>query len=156
MSSINGTESSNDLPEEQVLQTQLTDETYEELATLEGCTVLGVSFWDSSLVDELEEEIPTDEERAIIDLDLYLDDQTLLELYGAQLFPREQSEPLVGLQALEQALVELVDGEGELSEVAQTEEGTLALVFADADGKIGPIITVGAWAVSEWEELPEE
>lgn len=156
MTSINGTESSNDLQEDRVLQTQLTDETYEELAALEGSSVLGVSFWDSSLVDELEDELPTDEERVIVDLDLYLDEQILLELYGAQFFPNEHSQPLVGLQALEQALIELVDGEGELLEVAQTEEGTLALVFSGADGEIGLIITVGAWAVGEWEELPEE
>jgi hypothetical protein len=91
----------------------------------------------------------------VIDLDLYLDDNTLLELYGASLFPAASQEPLVGLAALEAALVDLADSESELSEVAQTEDGALALVFGvDEQPKL--IIAVGAWSVSEWDELPED
>ncbi|MER2600350.1 MAG: hypothetical protein ABTQ73_12590 [Caldilineales bacterium] len=159
MESPNGTEElmddvMDDLSDE-MLHTELTDETYEELAVSEGAVVVGLAFWDSSLIDEVEEEPPASAERVSIDLDLYLDDNTLLELYGANLFPAEQQDPLAGLPALEAALVDLADSEAELSEVAQTEDNALALVFA-VNGETRLIIAVAAWAVSEWEELPED
>ena len=156
----NGTEelSADDLSSEmmdEILYTELTDESYEELAVSEGAVVIGLAFWDSSLADELEEEPPTPEDRVSIDLDLYLDDNTLLELYGVSLFPADSQEPVVGLPAMEAALVDLADSESELSEIAQTEDGALALVFA-AEGKVKLILAVGAWSVSEWDELPED
>lgn len=140
---------------EDVLHTELTDEAYEELAVSEGAVVIGLSFWESSVADELEEEPPAPERRAVIDLDLYLDDNTLFELFGASLFAAEQSEPLVGVAAIEKALVDLADSESELSEVAQTEDGALALVFGTGE-ELKLIITVSAWSVSEWDELPED
>jgi hypothetical protein len=153
--SPNGTEELMDDLSDEILHTELTDEAYEELVVSEGAVVVGLAFWDSSLVDEMEEEQPAAEDRVMIDLDLYLDDNTLLELYGASLFPVESQEPLMGLAALEKALVDLADSESELSEVAQTEDGALALVFA-AEEKARLIIAVGAWSVSEWDELPED
>lgn len=155
MPSNNGTNSADDQFDDLIFETELSDEAYEELASLEGAAVIGISFWDSSLADELEELPPSDEERVVIDLDLYLEDMTLLELYGVMLFPGVDAEPMMGLKVLEQALIDLVDSEGELSEVAQTEDGNLALVFT-AEDEIELIITVSAWAVSEWEELPED
>lgn len=155
MENPNGQEPIVDELFEDVLHTELTDEAYEELAVSEGAVVVGLSFWESSVADELEEEAPTPEQRSVIDLDLYLDDNTLFELFGASLFPPEQSTPLVGVAAIEKALVEMADSESELSEVAQTEDGALALVFA-AGEDLKLIITVGAWSVSEWDELPED
>jgi hypothetical protein len=153
--SPNGTEELMDDLSDEVLYTELTDEAYEELAVSEGAVVVGLAFWDSSLADEIADEAPTAEERVVIDLDLYLDDNTLLELYGASLFAADSQEPLVGLKALEDALVDLADSESELSEVAQTEDGALALVFG-VDEQPRLIIAVGAWSVSEWDELPED
>ncbi|MFZ2487733.1 MAG: hypothetical protein WAZ19_06380 [Anaerolineae bacterium] len=155
MDSPNGTEEIMDDLSDEMLHTELTDEAYDELAVSEGAVVVGLAFWDSSLADEIEEEAPAPENRVVIDLDLYLDDNTLLELYGASLFQAEQEDPIVGITALEAALVELADASAELSEVAQTEDGALALVFS-AEGQIKLIIAVGAWAVSEWDELPED
>lgn len=153
--SPNGTEELMDDLSDEILHTELTDEAYEELAVSEGAVVVGLAFWDSSLADEIADEAPTAEERVVIDLDLYLDDNTLLELYGASLFAADSQQPLVGLKALEDALVDLADSESELSEVAQTEDGALALVFA-AGEEPRLIIAVGAWSVSEWDELPED
>lgn len=155
MDSPNGTEEIMDDLSDEMLHTEMTDEAYDELAVSEGAVVVGLAFWDSSLADEIEEEVPAPENRVVIDLDLYLDDNTLLELYGASLFQAEQEEPIVGIAALEAALVDLTDASAELSEVAQTEDGALALVFS-AEGQIKLIIAVGAWAVSEWDELPED
>jgi hypothetical protein len=155
MMSNNGTASTEESMEEFLLQTELTDEAYEELAALEGSTVVGISFWDSSLADDLEEEVPGDEERSIIDLDVYLEDQTLLELFAAMLYRSPDDDPLVGLGTLEQALMDLVDAEGQLDEVAQTEDGGLVLAFA-VDGATSLIIAVSAWSVDEWDEMPDE
>jgi hypothetical protein len=155
MENPNGQEPIVDELFEDVLHTELTDEAYEELAVSEGAVVVGLSFWESSVADELEEEPPAPEQRSVIDLDLYLDDNTLFELFGASLFPAEQTEPLVGIAAIEKALVDLADSESELSEIAQTEDGVLALVFGTGE-ELKLIITVSAWSVSEWDELPEE
>jgi hypothetical protein len=146
--SPNGTEELMDDLSDEILHTELTDDAYEELAVSEGAVVVGLAFWDSSLADEMEA-------RVMIDLDLYLDDNTLLELYGASLFAADSQDPVVGLAAMEAALVDLADNESELSEVAQTEDGALALVFA-VDDQPRLIIAVGAWSVSEWDELPED
>lgn len=143
-----------ELLEEDTLQTELTEEAYEELADLEGSVVVGLSFWDSSLADELEEEPVESGERQLLDLDLFLEDNATLELYGALLYLDPESEPLVGMSALEKALVAMVDQESTLSEVAETGDGAPVFVFAAGD-QVTLIITAGAWTVSEWEELPE-
>lgn len=153
--SPNGTEELMDDLSDEILNTELTDEAYEELAVSEGAMVVGLAFWESSLGDDPDEEPPAPETRTAIDLDLYLDDNTLLELYDASLFKPDRQEPLVGLNALEAALVDLADSESELNEVAQTEDGALALIFGVED-EPRLIIAVGAWSVSEWDELPED
>lgn len=155
MPSSNGTGTLEEDMLEDELQTELTDESYAELAQLEGATVLAMAFWESSLVDELEEQAPSAEERTVVDLDIYLDDYALLELYGASLYTTDQGEPVMGVAAIEDALMDLADSESVLSEVAQTDDGSLALIFA-ADEQIQLIITVSAWVISEWEELPED
>lgn len=158
MPSTNGASQALDdqeLFEEEVLLTELTDEAYDELAGLEGSAVVGLSFWDSSLADELEEGPVEAERRTLIDLDLFLEDNVTLELYGAALLTSPESEPIVGMKALEEALVAMVDRESILDEVAETEDKSPVFVFA-ADDQITLIITVGAWAISEWEELPED
>ncbi len=147
-------EISEDLMED-ALQMELTEEAYQELAASEGAAVVGLTYWSASLADELEEEEPTPEERQVIDLDIYLDDNTLLELYGASLFRTVSAEPLTGLSALETALIDLADAEAILGEVAETDGGDLALVFVVGD-EPRLIIVVGAWTVSEWDELPED
>ena len=93
--------------------------------------------------------------RGVIDLGSYLDGNALLELYGASVCLDDSQEPLVGVAELEKALVDLTDSESELTEVAQTEDGALALVFGVEDQPT-LIIAVGAWSVSEWDELPED
>jgi hypothetical protein len=144
-----------DLFEEDELITELTDEAFEELAELEGSTVVGISFWDSSLADELEEEELTPEQRMLVDLDIFLEDNVALELYGVALYTTPESEPLVGMQRLEEALVKMVDQESVLDEVAESEDGGLVLVFAAADD-VTLLASVSAWSISEWDELPED
>lgn len=155
MASNNGLDESNDELMEDVLQMELTEEAYQELAASEGAAIAELAYWSASLADELEETQPTAEERQVIDIDLYLDDNTLLELYGVSLFRSESAEPITGLEALEAALIDLAGSGGVLYEVAETDEGDLALVFAVED-ELRLIMVVGAWSVSDWDELPEE
>ena len=56
MENPNGQEPIVDELFEDVLHTELTDEAYEELAVSEGAVVVGLSFWESSVADELEED----------------------------------------------------------------------------------------------------
>ena len=159
MVSNNGYDDSNDdLIEdglEDVLQMELTEEAFEELAASEGAAIAELAFWSSSLADELEETQPTPEDRQVIDMDIYLDDNTLLELYGVSLFRAESADPITGLEALEAALIDLAGTDAVLYEVAETDEGDLALVFA-VEEELKLIMVVGAWTVSDWDELPEE
>lgn len=157
MASHNGTSEVAETVEmlEEELITELTDEAYEELASLEGSLVVGVSYWDSSLADETEEGEIAPEERMLLDLDVYLEDNVALELYGVALYPSLESEPVVGLENLERALVNMVDRESILDEVAESEDGALVLVFSSG-GEVTLLASVGAWTISEWDELPEE
>ena len=155
MVSTNGLDNSIEELAEDVLQMELTEEAFEELAASEGAMIVELAYWSASLADELEETTPTPEERQVIDLDMYLDDNTLLELYGVSLFRAESADPITGLEALEAALVDLAGSGGALYEVAETDEGDLALVFAVED-ELRLILVVGAWSVSDWDELPEE
>lgn len=155
MASNNGMDEGNDELMEDVLQMELTDEAFEELAASEGAAIAELAYWSASLADDLEESTPTPEERQVIDLDMYLDDNTLLELYGVSLFRAESADPITGLEALEAALVDLAGSGGVLYEVAETDEGDLALVFA-VEEELRLILVVGAWTVSDWDELPEE
>lgn len=157
MASHNGTSEVAETVEmlEEELITELTDEAYEELASLEGSLVVGVSYWDSSLADEMEEGEIAPEERMLLDLDVYLEDNVALELYGVALYPSLESEPVVGLENLERALVNMVDRESILDEVAESEDGALVLVFSSG-GEVTLLASVGAWTISEWDELPEE
>lgn len=153
MASQNGTESAAEMMELEDIHFELTEEALEELAELEGSSVIGVSFWDSSLADELEDEPPDDEQRVAIDIDFFLEDNVLFEAYGAALFTSTEGDIVVGMDALEQALIALVDRNSVLQEVAETEDGSPVLVFADGD-QIVLLVAVGAWAIDEWEELP--
>jgi len=135
----------------QDLHTTLTDDAYQELAPAIGSMIVHVDGRRSLLSDETEGASP--EDHVTFDLKVHLDDNALLELVGASLFPPDDSEPLVGLVAIEQALTDLVTGEVELCEVAQTEDGTLALVFG-SDGTASLFVVVDAWRVGTWEELP--
>lgn len=157
MRSHNGTdaETLEEQIEEVMLETELTDEAYEELASLEDSVVIGVSFWDSSVADDPDESLPDDAQREVIDLDLYLEDNVTLELYGAMLYKSPEAEPLVGVEAMEQALVAMVDAESLLDQVAETDDARLALIFTANDEPV-LIIAAGGWSISEWDELPDD
>ncbi len=137
----------------------LTDELWEDLVTLEGTPVETITIWETSIVDEdLEEEAGaavTEENRVFVDLDLYLANRTLLELYGAALLPDEQSDPIVGLAAISDTLSDLVENGMYIQEVSSDEEDRLVLVLADERDHTCLLFVTG-WSESAWETLPDE
>jgi len=137
----------------------LTDELWEDLVTLEGTPVETITIWETSIVDEdLEEEAGaavTEANRVFVDLDLYLANRTLLELYGAALLPDEQSDPIVGLETISETLSALVENGVYIQEVSSDEEDRLVLVLADEHDRTCLLFITG-WSESTWETLPDE
>lgn len=134
---------------------KLTDELWEEMADLEGVAIASLVIWDSSLVDEDMEEPVTDETRLYVDCELYLANQTLLELYGAAVLPDEDSDPLVGLETISLALSNLAEEGAVVDEISADQDDTLVLTLATESGR-SLLVFTSAWIESTWETLPDE
>ncbi len=134
---------------------KLTDELWEEMAGLEGAAIESIVVWDSSLVDDDLEEPVADESRTCVDFELYLANQTLLELYGAAVLLDEESEPLMGLDQIGDALSSLAEEGAYIDEISADQEDNLVLNLASEEGK-SVLVFVTAWIESTWETLPEE
>jgi len=134
---------------------KLTDALWEEMASLEGATVMSLVVWDSSLVDEILDDAATDESRVYVDFELYLEDNVLLELYGAAVLSDQESDALVGLDAIGEALSNLAAEGAAIREVCADQEGNLVLILASESGA-SLFVPVSAWLESTWETLPED
>lgn len=138
-----------DLP----LMTTVDDEQYDELCDLAGQRVAHVALWEDSLADALAESESDPAAQVTFDLDLYLEEGVYFELYGVQLYPDPDAEPLQGLDATQHRLLSLVDQGLWLDEVAVGEEDELVLVLGHAQEPV-LYLAAGAWLLEEWEELP--
>jgi hypothetical protein len=136
------------------LQTQVDDETYEELTALAGQRVLFATVWEDSLADALAELPAVDKGPSGVDLDLYLQDGVYFELYGAHCYPDLDAKPIGDQTAVERHLASLVGTGLWLGEVAVDEDDGLVLVLTQSHQPI-LYLQVGAWILNEWEELPE-
>lgn len=134
---------------------KLTDDLWEEMAGLEGAAIESIVVWDSSLVDDDLDEAAPDEERVYVDFELYLANQTLIELYGAAILVSEDSEPLVGLDVISAALSRLAEAGAFIDEISADQEDNLVLVLA-TDEDEGLLIFASAWIESSWDALPED
>lgn len=124
------------------LRTILTDEAYEELAPAKGKDIVGIAYWNSSLVDTGQRP----ENLQCIDMKVHLGDGARLELFGTSLFPSLSAEPVTGIAALETAIAKLADGDATLQEIAQSEDGELILVVA-TKSEASVFLTVEGWTV---------
>ena len=107
-----------------------------------------------SLVYADEEYIETpDEERFYFDCELYFADHQLLELYGASLYEDVDSDPVTGMERIEDRLTELFEDGGTLTEVARDDEDGLVLILASSDDSV--LVAVSGWYLDRWEELPD-
>ena len=140
---------------EAALHYRLDDELYQALVdTVAGERVMGLALWEESISD-VSGEPPSAEARVLFDLDLYLENNLLLALYGTSVFPDPESDPLRGWQQTGK-IVQALIGEGIwLDEIAATEDEELVLVLSR---KHRPhlYLNVGGWTIEEWKTLPGE
>ena len=136
------------------LQFKLTDEVWEDMVMLEGAPVTAIVVWNRSLVDDTLDEPVTDKSRIFVDLDLYLANQTKLELYGASVTIDETSDPIVGLDDIGETLARHTKNGAFIDEIAAGEDEMLVLVLNN-DRKQSLLIGVSAWLEDVWQSLPE-
>ncbi|NOX63898.1 MAG: hypothetical protein GXP42_18430 [Chloroflexi bacterium] len=133
---------------------KLTPEAWEDLFALVGTPIVSLLVWDGSLVDERLDEPVGERNRIYVDSELYLANQTLLELYGAAIFPDENSEPIMGLNNITQALDKLTREGARLEGVFTDEAESLILQLKGARGA-QILMLVTAWIETTWSELPD-
>lgn len=129
---------------------QVDDETLEELQQLEQEEICRIVQWGESIVDALAD---TQDFRAV-DLDLYLADGVLFELYGVLCYPDLESDPISEPEEMD-TMFDLYQGEGALiAEIAVDTEDDLVLLLTNGSGAT-LYLNIGAWSLEEWEELPD-
>ncbi|MDE0198079.1 MAG: hypothetical protein OXK78_07785, partial [Caldilineaceae bacterium] len=85
-------------PGDAPLHYRLDDDQFDELVeTAAGERVTGLALWEESVSDEGGER-PTPNQRVLFDLDLYLENKTLLALFGTAIYSDPESSPLRGWQ----------------------------------------------------------
>ncbi len=135
------------------LHTELTEERYRELVEqVEGQRVVSLALWETSLADPEDVRVPADE-RAVFDMDLYLENRRCLELYGVHVHRHPSELPLRGLDQLGTIVADLVTQGIWLDEIASTEDGGLVLILArHREPRL--YLDVGGWSLGEWDRLP--
>ena len=140
-------------PGEDALQFQLDDEQYAALVdTVAGERVMGLALWEESITDQGGAK-PTAAARVLFDLDLYLENNSLLALYGTSVFPDPESDPLRGWQHTGKILQSLINKGIWLDEIAATDEDDLVLILS-RNHEPQLYLNVSGWSVEEWETLP--
>ncbi len=139
--------------EEHAIQTDLDPIQLAELRELEGKMVQSLALWQDSIADGEMEEETTEENRVFVDFDLYLDGRNLLEVYAATIYRSVDDDPMVGLDAIADALGQMAEEGAILSEVTTDEEDGLVLVFTSRDEEI--LVAPSGWVLGSWDELPD-
>ncbi len=153
------------------LHVQLDDEQYAALVdTVAGEKVMGLALWEESITDQLDSRIPqgsgllsainegekpTPTARVLFDLELYLENNLLLTLYGTSFFADPESDPLRGWQWAGKILQSLINEGIWVDEIAATEEDELVLILS-RNHTPQMYLNVSGWSVEEWDALPGE
>jgi hypothetical protein len=137
------------------LQFKLTDEVWEDMVMLEGAPVTAIVVWNRSMVDEMLLQPITDNTRIFVDIDLYLANQTKLELYGASVALDETSDPIVGLDDIGETLARHSKNGAFIDEIAAGDDEMLVLVLNN-DRNRSLLIGASAWLEDVWDVLPED
>ncbi|MCD6291304.1 MAG: hypothetical protein J7M34_12430 [Anaerolineae bacterium] len=143
---------------DRLIQTDLNPLLFVQLQTLQGKSVQGLALWQNSIADEELMELDGDvspENRIFVDFDLYLEGHVLLEIYAATIYRDLDEAPIMGLDAISQALGDMTEQGTILSDVAMDDEDGLVLVLTTQDG-VSLIIAPSGWALGHWDELPDE
>jgi hypothetical protein len=148
----NSIEEMEEMPEEELTYTELDDERRAELDDMIDLKVLGIELevWDE------DEEGSGEEDPALFDCDIFLDEGQALELYAAVAYPDPEGEPVKGADPIFEVVGKLVDDELVLLDYQQAdEEGGLLLAFGK-DEDVRLVVLANEWMVSEWEADLEE
>jgi len=137
------------------LQFRLTDDIWQEMVALEGAPISAMVVWDQSMLDEALDEPITPANRPFVDIDLYLANQTKLELYGASVTRDEESDPIIGLDAIGEALARHARDGATIDEIAAGPEEMLVIVLGN-DRHESLLVAVSAWLEDTWDQLPED
>ncbi len=137
------------------LQFQLTDDVWQKMLALEGAPISAIVVWDQSMLDETLDEPITPATRAFVDIDLYLADQTKLELYGASITNDEESEPIIGLEDIGETLARYAQNGAMIDEIASGPDEMLVLILSNQQQE-SLLVAVSAWLEETWDVLPEE
>lgn len=154
----NGKQAQND--EEFAIQVDLDEEALVELDALLDKTVLSMTLWVQPLAASLEENLPPEDREMLenmVDLDLYFEDNLLLELYSAMLYESEDEPYVSGIERIADILTRAVEEGLRLTEIAEeAESGAPIFIFEDLAGERELLIVADGWLVDTWEVLPEE
>ena len=124
---------------------------FQAIAALEGKPVVTVVMWDESLV-YLEEDVPPSEQE-FVDVDLYLADHTLLELFAASVYNDLDSPPLRGKGEIESTLNSIALGGAVITEVFPDASDLPVVVLSGQSGaKVW--IAPSDWEMDSWDEIP--
>ena len=152
---MNGISTNGKGPGEAPLHYRLDDDQYEELVdSVVGERVMGLALWEESVSDEVDER-PSPEMRVLFDLDLYLECNLMLGLYGTAIYADPESSPLRGWQQTGKIVQTLINSGIWLDEIAATEEDELVLILS-RNHVPQLYLNVSGWTVEEWETLPGE
>lgn len=151
----NNLSSGRDFPEEFPLETELDEAALARLDSALGRLVLSATLWAEPIVEAVLEEVVEGED--VVDLDLYLEGNVLLELYGAVLYEDEASPHLRGLEIIANSLTRHVERGTRLVEIAEEEEtGAPIFIFEDEETGAEMLILADGWVLDSWETLPDE
>ncbi len=154
----NGRQSKNgeDFP----VQFDLDEEALLELDALLDKVVLSMTIWTDPLVAALGEELTPEEQQmleSMVDVDLYFEDNYLLELYNAMVYKSEDEPYVAGIDRISNVLSRAVERGIRLIEIAEeAESGAPIFIFEDVEGEGSLLVVADGWIVDTWETLPEE
>ncbi len=149
-----------DWDEEFFVETDLDDNALAWLDTLVGKRVVSLALWVDPIVEaiaaQLEEDLG-DLGEGVVDVELYFEDNLVLELYSVLVYPDETAPPLTDKNRIARLLERYVERGIHLAEVAEEEEtGAPIFIFEQPDTRETFLLVADGWIVDEWDQLPEE
>lgn len=149
------------------LYTTVSDEQFEDLMDLSGQQIVQTILWNDSMANALDDADALDSDpqpsptqtaetdNSVFDLDVYLKDGVYFELFGVQLYPSLDSEPLSGYDTVKAFLTELIAQGLWLDDLGVDEDDGLVLILCRQREPL-LYIPAGAWFIDEWDELPDD
>lgn len=154
----NGRHSQNE--EDFPLQVDLDEEAFVQLDALLDRMVLSMILWTEPLATALSEELSPEERdmlESVVDVDLYFEDNYLLELYNAMVYESEDEPYVAGIDRITKLLTRAVEQGIRLTEIAEeAESGAPIFIFEKVKDEGELLVVADGWIIDTWTSLPEE